>query len=137
MRLVSIVIPVYNGEKYIQNTIDCILNQTYTNFEAIFIDDKSTDASVKIIEENIKKDKRIKLIKSDKKLYAALARNKGIELAKGDVIAFLDSDDIWLNNKLESQLKFMKDKAFTFTSYAFANEEGIPNKIVRLNITTL
>lgn len=127
-KLVSIIVPVYNTEKFIQDTIDCILNQTYKNFEVIFVDDMSTDRSIEIIKENIKKDKRIKLIQVKKKLNAANARNLGIKEAQGKYIAYLDSDDLWVNDKLEKQVKFMKKNncAFSYTGYAFADINGKP-----------
>lgn len=124
--LVSIVIPVYNSEKFIKETIQTVENQTYKNWELLLVNDCSTDDSKKIIEEYEKKDERIKLIDLDKNSGAAVARNKGIEEAKGKYIAFLDSDDLWDEKKLEKQLKFMKENeyAFTFTSYEFADENG-------------
>ncbi len=129
--LVSIVVPVYNAEKFISSTIETVINQTYFNWELLLVDDISTDNSCKIIEEYVKKYPKltIKLFKSKEKGYAAKSRNKGIEEAKGRYICFIDADDLWEKDKLEKQVKFMKDKncAFSFTGYEFANEEGIPN----------
>ena len=81
--LITIIIPVYNSSKYIRDTIESIENQTYTNYEAIFIDDCSTDNSRKIIEEYILKNPRFRLIKLSKKIGVARARNIGIRKAKG------------------------------------------------------
>jgi glycosyltransferase involved in cell wall biosynthesis len=116
---VSIITPNYNSEDYIKNSIESVISQTYLNWEMIIIDDASTDNSIEIIESYLQKDKRIKLIKLEKNAGPAVARNNGIELAKGDFIAFLDSDDAWLAAKLEDQIKFMLEKeiAFSFSSY--------------------
>lgn len=127
--LVSIVVPVYNAERFINETIQTVLDQTYTNWELIFIDDASTDNSVKLITPYLKKDKRIKLLKNKINLHAALTRNKGIKAAKGRYIAFLDADDLWVPSKLKKQVAFMKkmDCAFSFTGYEFADATGKPN----------
>lgn len=123
--LVSIIIPVYNAEKYIQETINSILSQTYNNFEIILVDDISTDNSVEIIKENMKNDSRIKLITNTKKQGAAGVRNIGINYATGRYIAYIDADDYWVPSKLEKQIKFMKnnDCAFSFTGYEFARND--------------
>ena len=127
--LVSIVVPVYNAERFIDETIQTVLNQTYTNWELILIDDKSTDDSIKFITPYLKKDTRIRLLKNKTNLHAALTRNKGIKAAKGQYIAFLDADDLWAPSKLKKQEAFMKkmDCAFSFTGYEFANAAGVPN----------
>ena len=125
--LVSIIIPVYNAEKFIKETIDSVLNQTYDNFELILVNDCSTDKSAEIIKEY--KDKRVKLLNNKVNSKAAVSRNNGIKKAKGKYICFLDADDKWDKEKLEKQVKFMKEKdcAFSFTSYEFADENCIPN----------
>lgn len=131
--LVSVVVPVYNAEKFIKDTIQTVKNQTYKNWELILVDDCSTDNSVDIINENM--EERIKLVKLEINSGAAICRNKGIEKAKGRYIVFLDSDDLWKEEKLEKQLEFMKENecSFSFTSYEFANSEGIPNgKVVQV-----
>jgi len=127
--LVSIVVPVYNAARFLEDTIATVQNQTYTNWELIFIDDCSSDNSVEIIQKYLKDDKRIKLFKNSVNSHAALARNKGIDESKGGYIAFLDADDLWDPTKLEKQVKFMQqmDCAFSFTGYEFADEEGKPN----------
>ncbi len=133
--LVSIVLPVYNCEKFLEETIKTIQNQTYTNWEALFVNDCSKDKSAEIIKEASTKDSRIKLINLKENSGAAIARNTGMEEAKGRYIAFLDSDDLWDNEKLEKQLKFIKEGnyAFTFTSYEFVTEDGTKTgKIVRV-----
>ena len=90
---VSVIIPLYNEEKYILECINSVINQTYKNLEIIIVDDKSTDNSLKILEQI--KDDRIKTIKLDKNSGVAHARNKGVEVSTGDYICFLDSDDFW------------------------------------------
>lgn len=98
--LISVIVPVYNIEKYLPRCIDSILNQTYKNWEAIFINDGSTDNSLKILEEYKKRDERIKII--DKKNEGSgTARNDGMESSEGEYIAFLDSDDWYEKNFLE------------------------------------
>ncbi|HBC5517211.1 TPA: glycosyltransferase family 2 protein, partial [Proteus mirabilis] len=103
--LVSIIMPCFNSEKYISEAIESVLKQTYSNFELIIIDDNSTDSTLKII--NSFRDNRITIISFDENQGAGVARNKGIEVANGRFIAFLDSDDLWSKNKLEAQIKFM------------------------------
>lgn len=125
--LISIIIPVYNAEKFLDETINTVLNQTYKNFELILVNDGSKDKSVDVIKKY--NDKRIKLIDNKNNKGAALSRNDGIRKAKGRYICFLDADDLWNKEKLEKQINFMKEKecAFSFTGYEFANENGIPN----------
>ena len=124
--LISIIIPVYNAEKYITDTIESIERQTYTNYEAIFIDDKSTDNSVEIIKKYAQKNKQMKIIELKRKVGVARARNIGIRKSKGRFLTFLDADDIWFDNKLESQLKFIKKNnyGFTYCSYMYMNDSG-------------
>ena len=124
--LVSIIMPNYNGAKYISEAIESVISQTYLFWELIIIDDCSTDNSINIIEEYVAKHKSIKLIRLLKNSGAAIARNIGIENAVGRYIAFLDCDDIWLPYKLEKQLDFMNNNnlAMTFSSYYVINEIG-------------
>ena len=131
--LVSVIIPVYNAEKYIKATIESVKSQTHKHWEAIIIDDKSTDNSVNMAKKYL--NKKIKLIQNKKNIGAALSRNKGIKAAKGRYIAFLDSDDIWDSDKLKKQLEDINEKevAFSFTDYIYADENAIPNgKIVHV-----
>lgn len=126
---VSIIIPVYNASLFLNDTIKTIQEQTYDNWEAIFVNDCSKDDSVSIIKKAQKADKRITLLENKKNSGAAITRNNGIKYATGRYICFLDADDIWSRKKIENQLKFMKSKdcAFSFTNYEFANEKGEPN----------
>lgn len=127
--MVSIIVPVFNAEKYLENTINTILNQSYDNFETIFVDDKSNDNSISIIKKYEKKDKRLKLIENQVNSGAAVSRNNGIKQATGKYICFLDADDLWNKEKLEKQVEFMREKqcAFSFTGYEFADSTGKPN----------
>ena len=105
MPKISVVMPVYNRQDYLAEAIDSILNQTERDFEFIIIDDCSTDNTAKIIESY--KDKRIVLCPNAKKSYVSVSRNRGIKLAKGKYIAFMDSDDISLPSRLERQVEYM------------------------------
>ena len=115
--LVSIVMPSYNSEKYIKDSIESVLNQTYPFWELLIVDDCSTDKTVEIIKSF--KDERIKLFQNKTNSGAALSRNWALREAKGRWIAFLDSDDLWLPTKLEEPLQFMINNTyhFTFTDY--------------------
>lgn len=133
--LVSIIVPVYNAEKFIEDTIKTVKNQNYPNWELLLVNDCSTDKSQKIIGEYQERDNRIKLIQLKKNSGAAIARNTGIEEAKGKYIAFLDADDFWEKEKLEKQVEFMRinQMEFTYTGYEFADEKGNKiNKIVKV-----
>ena len=117
--LVSIITPVYNSEEFVRAAIVSAQAQTYTNWEMIVVDDFSQDNTYEIVEEIAKKDQRIQLIKLSKSGGPAIARNEALQLANGRFIAFLDSDDLWLPEKLEHQLNFMLDCdiAFSYTRY--------------------
>ena len=124
--MVSIITPSYNSSRFISQTIESVLSQTYQNWEMIIVDDVSPDDSNDIIEEYIKKDSRIKLIKLEKNSGPAIARNKAIKEAQGRYIAFLDSDDLWMPQKLEKQINFMQNNHYelTYTNYETMNEDG-------------
>lgn len=124
--LVSIITPTYNCAKFIGETIDSVLSQTYTNWEMIIVDDCSTDNTEEIVKYYSKDDNRIKYYKLENNSGAAVSRTKAMELANGQYMAFLDSDDLWCSNKLEIQIKFMKDNeyAFTCTKYEQIDEES-------------
>ena len=124
--LVSIITPSYNSSKYISETILSVLNQTYEHWEMIIVDDASSDHSNEIINEYIKKDNRIKLIKLKNNSGAAVARNRAIKESQGRYIAFLYSDDIWFPEKLEKQINFMQNKgvALCYSSYSVIDEDS-------------
>jgi teichuronic acid biosynthesis glycosyltransferase TuaG len=124
--LVSILTPTYNTEKFIRSTIESAKNQTYINWEMILVDDASTDNTVAIIEEFVKKDSRIKLFKLPENRGNGFARNAALEKATGKYIAYLDADDLWFPEKLEKQIQFLKanNLHFTFSFYDSIDEEG-------------
>ena len=120
---ISIIMNCFNGEKFLNESINSLLNQTYKNWELIFFDNKSTDKSANIVK-NLN-DKRIKYYRSNNKIKLGLARKKALDKANGEFIAFLDTDDIWEKNKLNLQLKTFKDKkvGFSITNSIFFNEK--------------
>lgn len=125
--LVSIVMPAYNAEKYISESIESVLNQTYRNFELIIVNDCSNDNTEKIILNYKKKDKRITYIKNEINKGVGESRNVGVQNSIGNWIAFIDSDDLWSNNKIEKQMKFIKNDEkikFTYTGSSFINKNG-------------
>lgn len=124
--LVSVIIPLYNSASYVTPTINSVLEQTYQNFEIVLVDDCSKDNTVDVIAEFIKKDNRVKYYKQPVNKGAAEARNRGMNEAKGQYIAFLDSDDLWAPEKLEKQIKLMTDKSasFVFCAYDWVDEKG-------------
>ena len=124
--LLSIIIPVYNAEKYIVETLNSIYNQTYKNFEIILVDDCSSDNSAEIIAEQMRAHPEIVYYLQEKNMGAAVARNTALSLAKGRFVAFLDSDDVWKPEKIEKQLKLLAEKkgAFSFTAIEMINDNG-------------
>lgn len=124
--LVSIITPSYNSEKYISDCIESVIAQTYTNWELLITDDCSKDNSIKVIQQYVDKDPRIHLFVLKENSGAAVARNNSIKEAKGRYIAFCDSDDFWMPDKLEKQLEFMrqKDCALSYTSIILCDESG-------------
>lgn len=124
--LVSIITPSYNAAEFIAETIDSILAQTYTNWELLVTDDCSTDNSRAIVQEYAERDARIRLFCLERNSGAAVARNRSIEEARGRYIAFCDSDDRWYPEKLERQLRFMREKdcALSYTSYMVCDERN-------------
>lgn len=132
--LVSIITPVYNCEKFIEETIKCVINQTYENWELLLVDDCTPDSSADIIKKYSKKDKRIKYIKLNENSGAAMARNRALQESKGRFIAYLDADDLWKKEKLEKQVDFMlnNEYAFTCTDYEKIDEDGNSLKIVKI-----
>ncbi len=111
--LVSIIINCHNGEKYLHESLNSVINQTYKNWELIFFDNLSTDKSKKILEEF--KDRRIKYFKSEKFVNLYEARNLAVEKCSGNFISFLDTDDVWTKNRIEQQIRFYdKNKSYDF-----------------------
>lgn len=133
-KLVSIITPTYNCGKFIGRTIESVQAQTYPNWEMIIVDDRSTDDTKEIVERYRKEDPRIRYYLLEVNSGAAVARTRAMAEAKGAYMAFLDSDDIWMADKLERQLAFMEEKgyAFTCTAYEQIDEEDRPlNKVIK------
>ncbi|MGF0071743.1 glycosyltransferase family 2 protein [Streptococcus orisratti] len=126
--LVSVIIPMYNASSFIEETIQTVLQQTYSNIEIIVVDDCSTDASYDVVSQLCQQHENISLLQNRKNSGVGFSRNAGVRHAKGRFISFLDADDLWLPDKLEKQVKFMLQNQypFTFTAYQFADESGHP-----------
>ncbi|MBN1294321.1 MAG: glycosyltransferase family 2 protein [Candidatus Latescibacteria bacterium] len=124
--MVSIVTPLYNCEKFIAATIESVILQSYTDWEMLIVDDNSDDASADIVSDYAHKDGRIRLFHNKTNQGAGASRNIAIQAAKGEIIFFLDSDDIWLPGKLEKQISFMLtgNHLFTFTAIEKIDENG-------------
>ncbi len=137
--LVSIIMPNYNGERFLEETIESVLAQTYPDWELLITDDCSTDGSVALIRRFAGKDSRIRLFVQEKNGGAAEARNRSLREAKGKWIAFLDSDDLWLPEKLERQISFMEEGGylFSYTRYEHVDEETRPTGVTVVGPRTI
>lgn len=125
--IVSIIIPNYNNEKYIEFAINSILNQSYTNFELIIVDDNSRDSSVEIVKQLQQRDDRIKLIENSKNCGRSISRNNALDYSSGEYVAFCDGDDAWCENKLEIMIERMendKDIDMMFSDSYIVDENG-------------
>lgn len=122
--LVSIIMPSFNTAQFIRQSIQSVLNQTYTNWELIIVDDCSTDNTMEVIEAIA--DSRIRVFQNTINSGAAVSRNKALREAKGKWVAFLDSDDLWMPQKLEKQIRFMEENecAFSYTKYEELDSDG-------------
>ena len=123
---VSIITPTYNSERFIAETILSVQAQTYQNWEMIIVDDCSTDRTAEIVASFQEKDSRIKYFYNSTNKGSALSRNLALQKAKGKWIAFLDSDDLWLPDKLEKQIEFMtkNNYHFSYTNYCEIEENS-------------
>ena len=132
-KLVSIVTPVFNASRYLAKTIESVLAQTYQNWELLLSDDLSTDDSLTIAKSFQEKDQRIKILESEENTGPAGCRNRAIRAASGKYIAFLDSDDLWVPEKLQVQVQFMEKGGYDlcYSSYQKIDEQGdiIGNRI--------
>ena len=117
--LVSIITPTYNCGRFIAETIATAQAQTYTNWEMIIVDDCSTDDTKQVVDAIAAQDQRIHYHCLEQNSGAAVARTKAMELAQGEYMAFLDSDDLWMPEKLERQLAFMKENGYAFSCTAY------------------
>lgn len=130
---VSVVTPVHNAEKFIDKTVESVLGQTYDNIEMILVENGSTDNTKEILGNFT--DPRIKVLFLEDGAGAAEARNAGVREADGEYIAYIDADDLWLSDKIEKQISFMKNNnaEFCFTGYEFGDENAKPlGKIVKV-----
>lgn len=123
---ISIIMPAYNAEKTINAAIKSVIGQTFPNWELLIINDCSTDKTKEIISEWLNCDQRIGLIENPQNLGVAQTRNQGVAHARGEWVAFLDSDDLWKPDKLEMQIKWVKKfhARLVFTGSAFIDEDG-------------
>ncbi|MCD9539144.1 glycosyltransferase family 2 protein [Photobacterium carnosum] len=130
--MVSIVMPCFNSVLFIEESICSVLNQIYTNWELIIVDDGSTDDSISMINKYTLKDNRVKFFKNTNLKGASGARNTGVEKSKGKYIAFLDSDDLWMENKLYNQINFMilNDISFSYSDYDRFFSNGYKNEVI-------
>ncbi|MBD1166866.1 glycosyltransferase family 2 protein [Pelagibacterales bacterium SAG-MED09] len=133
MRNVSIIIPYFKKRKFIKKTIDSIKLQTYKNFEVIIVYDDEDHSDLLFLKKIQSTDNRIRLIVNKKSLGAGKSRNVGISKAKGNIIAFLDADDLWKKNKIELQLNYMikNNLEICHTSYEILNKKNIKKKIMK------
>ncbi len=115
--LVSVIMPSWNTGKFISESINSVLNQTYKSLELIIVDDCSDDNTDEVVSSF--KDERIRYLKNDKNLGAALTRNRALREANGEWIAFLDSDDLWEKEKLEKQISFMNSNGYVFSYHEY------------------
>ena len=129
MPFVSIIMPAYNTERTVKESVLSALKQTYTDFELIVIDDGSKDRTQEILQELAQSDARVRVLRNDPNIGVSRTRNRGIAEATGEWIAFLDSDDLWREDKLELQLKLAKalpDASLTYSASAFIMNDGSP-----------
>lgn len=131
--LVSVITPCYNGSRFIKETIESVINQTYQNWEMIIIDDGSKDNSADIIKGYMANEPRIKLIQQ-KNSGSSAARNNGIRNAEGQYIALLDADDLWIPQFLEKQIAFMKEKSAICVCCSYARIDESSKEIHRPTI---
>ena len=124
--LVSVITPVYNAERFLNNTLQSVINQTYRDIEIVLVDDCSKDGSARIIESFMSEKINIHYHLQDSNKGAGAARNKALELARGQYVAFLDGDDVWLPQKIERQIALMKEKltGFSYAAIEMIDENG-------------
>ncbi len=123
--LVSVIMPSYNTAEFIEKSVKSVINQTYTNWELIIVDDCSQDNTEEILKKYLA-DKRIRYYRNEANLGAAISRNRALKEAKGRWIAFLDSDDLWKREKLQKQIEFMEKNEyyFSYTNYVEIDENS-------------
>lgn len=124
--MVSVIMPCYNMESYVADSIASVQRQTYPHWELLIVDDASTDRTVEIVKSLAKQDEKIRFVVKNEHSGIADTRNQCIQMAKGRFLAFLDADDIWHPEKMKTQLRFMMDHnvGFTYTTYDWIDEDG-------------
>ena len=127
-KLVSVIMPVYNAARFLEEAVASVTSQTHKNLELLIVDDSSADNSLEIALKCAGEDPRIRVLKNEKNLGVAQTRNRGIAAASGDYIALLDSDDVWVADKLERQLRLLEESRaqIAYCSYDFIDEQGKP-----------
>ena len=133
---VSIIMPAYNAERTVRASIDSVLVQTFPDWELVVINDASADKTAEIIQQLAKNDRRVILLENEKNSGISLSRNRGIHHAKGEWLAFLDSDDLWREDKLEKQLKFIEETGalVSYTATAYITETGEMSSEISLDM---
>lgn len=123
---ISIITPTFNSAPFVDATIDSVVRQTFGRWEMIIVDDGSTDSTIDRVQAWVSRDRRIRLLQNERNLGPGPTRNRGVENRRGRFVAYLDSDDLWLPDKLETQLDFMRqhDSIFSYTSYEIIDDEG-------------
>lgn len=129
MPRVSVITPAYNAEATLAETVASVRQQQFQDYEHLIIDDGSSDLTAKIVEDISRLDSRVRLLRLDENKGAAVARNVGIEAAKGDFITFIDSDDLWLPHKLSKQIEFMEGQKIPFSYSAYERIDNSGNKL--------
>ena len=130
MPSVSVIMPAYNAEKYVEAAIRSVMAQTVTSWELLVLDDGSKDRTAQIVQQLAMEDPRVRFLPNAANIGCAGTRNRGLDLCQGEYVAFLDSDDIWHPQKLETQLALAKDSGadLLYCYYAIVDAEGAPAK---------
>lgn len=132
--LVSIIMPTYNSADSLGESVESVMSQSYDSWELIIVDDHSSDTSVEIAKEYARNDPRISVLKTGKNIGSGGARNAGISASKGELIAFLDSDDLWLPKKLETQVQMFRDEKISFVCSAYQRFNVITGKTENVGV---
>lgn len=127
---VTVIMPAYNAAQFIEDAIRSVMTQTVSDWELLVIDDGSRDDTCKIVEGLAAEDSRVKLLRNEQNMGVANTRNRGLSLCRGEFVAFLDSDDIWLPEKLENQLERLENTgaSLCYTSYGIMDDAGNPSR---------
>jgi teichuronic acid biosynthesis glycosyltransferase TuaG len=125
---ISIITPAFNSGRFIRETLDSVLAQSFTDWEMVIVDDCSSDNTIAVVDECARREDRIRWARSRTNQGAGLTRNQALALARGRYVAFLDADDFWDSTKLERQLRFMQQRAcgFSYSGYRVIDERGEP-----------